>query len=359
MEGTLGPHTQLVVGVSGNTRDKQLPGACPEDKGLFWSLQAKNEAQGVKNNYSAPLAPSASDRRNSCHLKAWCSPAKTLGRDNCKRPWPMHRPFSIGQRRLNCNLWADHAFWWGGWWNLMWPSQMMPSWRGQHLRRAPRRMNQGTHPSGDPSSSHHWGAKGYPGARVRSPSQSMRSRGANWRTGHCKSASWWTCHFDSLHRGPHCWIGCFNGPCQGASWRARHNPVQCEKGEKGEVPHSNFPGWMEVLHPTRPVILAGWTPLTLSKLRQQCSSQTVGGRRAQHWWAKECKRAMQEESDSMLLPGSPEPRPEVAPLPGFKEVATCLMRESPSPTPIDPPETRQPDVLMGPIVAMMYTTYIV
>ena len=33
--GTSGPHTQLVVGASANPRDKLLPGACPEDKGLF------------------------------------------------------------------------------------------------------------------------------------------------------------------------------------------------------------------------------------------------------------------------------------------------------------------------------------
>ena len=33
-------------------------------------------------------------------------------------------------------------------------------------------------------------------------------------------------------------------------------PVQCEEKEKGEVPHSNFPGWMEVLHPAQLVIPA-------------------------------------------------------------------------------------------------------
>ena len=30
-------------------------------------------------------------------------------------------------------------------------------------------MNLGTHPSGDPSGSHHQGARGYPGAGIRSP----------------------------------------------------------------------------------------------------------------------------------------------------------------------------------------------
>ena len=44
-------------------------------------------------------------------------------------------------------------------------------------------------------------------------------------------------------------------------------PVQHEDKEKGEVPHNNFPGWMEVLHPAWSVIPAGQTPLTLRKLR--------------------------------------------------------------------------------------------
>ena len=36
-------------------------------------------------------------------------------------------------------------------------------------------------------------------------------------------------------------------------------PVWHEEKEKGEVPHSNFPGWTEVLHPTWSVIPAGQT----------------------------------------------------------------------------------------------------
>ena len=69
---------------------------------------------------------------------------------------------------------------------------------------------------------------------------------------------------------------------------------------------------------------------------------------------------MQEESDSMSLQGSPKPGPEVAPPPGFKEVVACLMRDSPTPAPTKaPPETRLPDVMMGPAVATMYATEIV
>ena len=57
-------------------------------------------------------------------------------------------------------------------------------------------------------------------------------------------------------------------------------PVWHEEKGKGEVPCSDFPGWMEVLHPTWSVTSAGQTPLTLGEFRQRCCSQSVGGRRA-------------------------------------------------------------------------------
>ena len=135
--------------------------------------------------------------------------------------------------------------------------------------------------------------------------------------------------------------------------------MQSKKEEKREVPHSDFPGWVEVLHPAQLVTPSGWTPLILGKLRQCCHSQNSGGRRAQHWQAKECKRAIEEESDSMSSWGSPMPGPEVAPPPCFKEVATCLMRDLPSLAPIEAcPETR-PLIMAGSVVATMYTTQIV
>ena len=49
-----------------------------------------------------------------------------------------------------------------------------------------------------------------------------------------------------------------------------------EKG-KGEVPHSDFPSWTKVLHPPKPVITTGQSPLTLDESRQRHCSQSVGG----------------------------------------------------------------------------------
>ena len=54
-------------------------------------------------------------------------------------------------------------------------------------------------------------------------------------------------------------------------------PEQQEEKGKGEAPHSSFPGWMEVLHPTQLVTSARQTPLTLHELRQRCHIQSVGG----------------------------------------------------------------------------------
>ena len=71
---------------------------------------------------------------------------------------------------------------------------------------------------------------------------------------------------------------------QWADWRARCSPCAAWGERKGEVPHSNLPGWTEVMHPSQTMITAGQAPLTISKLRQQHHSQRVGRRRA-----KECR----------------------------------------------------------------------
>ena len=83
----------------------------------------------------------------------------------------------------------------------------------------------------------------------------------------------------------------------------------------------------------------------------------MGGRRARHWRAEECRQAEQERSGSESSPGSPEPTPKVTPPPGFKGVAVCLLRESPLSAPIEAtPEVRQLAMLEEPAVTTMYDT---
>ena len=70
--------------------------------------------------------------------------------------------------------------------------------------------------------------------------------------------------------------------------------------------------------------------------------------------------AAEGESGSMSLLGSPMPDPGVAPPPDFREVVACLMRDPPFLASIKaPPETRLPDVMAGPVVATLSTTWIV
>ena len=71
-------------------------------------------------------------------------------------------------------------------------------------------------------------------------------------------------------------------------------PVQCEDKGKGEVPHSDYPGWMQVLHLAQSATSAREIPLPPGELRQRYHSWSVGGRRAQHQRAKEHRQAKQE-----------------------------------------------------------------
>ena len=95
-------------------------------------------------------------------------------------------------------------------------------------------------------------------------------------------------------------------------------PAWCEDKGKGEVPHSDYPGWMEVLHPVWLATSIREIPLLPSELRQRHSSWSVRGRRAQCQRAEECRQAEQERPGSGSSPGSPEPMPKVMPPPGFK-----------------------------------------
>ena len=55
-------------------------------------------------------------------------------------------------------------------------------------------------------------------------------------------------------------------------------PVQHEDKGKGEIPHSDFPGWTEVLHHAhaQSVTFAREIPLPPSELRQRHCSQSGG-----------------------------------------------------------------------------------
>ena len=66
-------------------------------------------------------------------------------------------------------------------------------------------------------------------------------------------------------------------------------PAWDEDKGKGEVTHSDYPGWTEVLHPAQLVTSTEEIPLPPSELRQRHHSQSAGGRRAQCQRAEECR----------------------------------------------------------------------
>ena len=133
--------------------------------------------------------------------------------------------------------------------------------------------------------------------------------------------------------------------------------MQQEVAEERKVPSSNFPCWTEVIHPTQPVTPAGWTPPTLGELRWHCHSWSLGGRRAWHQQAEEHLNGYERGVWLDIIAGVLCAQSRVAPPPGFREVADCLMRDPPSPAPIEAsPETRLPNVMVGPMVATLSAT---
>ena len=200
----------------------------------------------------------------------------------------------------------------------------------------PRRTNPGTHPSGDPGESHHWGARGYSGTRIRSPPTPQEIKEPTKELTPAEVSTEDTAPTEEPIEELATLMATVSQPAE----EPDIPPVWHEEREKGEVPWSNFPGWIDVLHPTQPVIPSGWNPLTISELRWWCHSQSVGRRRAQHQWAEEHKWAMQETSDLTSSPGSPKPRPKITLPPDFKGVVACLLQDSPSLAPIDPPRNK-------------------
>ena len=136
-------------------------------------------------------------------------------------------------------------------------------------------------------------------------------------------------------------------------------PVWHEQRERGEVPHSNFPSWTEALHPAQSLIPTGQTPLTLSKLRWQCHSQSMGeggpGIKGPRNASGPYRR-----SQTRCCCWGPQAQTGDHTTSRLQGVAACLLRDSPSPAAIEvPTEARQPNALTRPAVATIYATHIV
>ena len=125
-------------------------------------------------------------------------------------------------------------------------------------------------------------------------------------------------------------------------------PVPCKEKEEGEVPHSSYPGWMEVLHPSWTVTPLG-KPLWLwASWGGNTTARVQGKRKVQDQRATGHQQAMLEEDDSSPSLECPEAIPRMALPPGFKGVVACLLRIHPPWLPLSPPEPGQPDTSTGP-----------
>ena len=106
-------------------------------------------------------------------------------------------------------------------------------------------------------------------------------------------------------------------------WRLWKNPT------KREQPPNRFPGWREVLHPSRPVVAAGQIPPISQGSKQRPLSQSSGKRMVQHQWADELK-VQSTKSKPTSLTKALEIAQWVTLPPGFLGATACLQRD-PSP----------------------------
>ena len=125
-----------------------------------------------------------------------------------------------------------------------------------------------------------------------------------------------------------------------------------------------FPKSVPWLEESASPLLAGychWTSLSgPGQSRWRHHNWSSGERRAQCQRAEECLQVEQTKRGSTSPPRSPEPMPEFALPPGFKEVMACLQRE---PLPLTasevPMEPMQPEVIVEPVVAMVCASHTV
>ena len=88
-----------------------------------------------------------------------------------------------------------------------------------------------------------------------------------------------------------------------------------------------FPGWREVLHPSRPVTATRQVPPIPQQSRQRPCSKSFGGRRAQHQWAEEQLQVQITRSEPTSPIGLLKTAWQVTPPLGFWEVMSCLQRD--------------------------------
>ena len=130
-----------------------------------------------------------------------------------------------------------------------------------------------------------------------------------------------------------CWRGCCEGYWGGNSPIVRPMEGSCtfqtldEEPTRREQSPNRFPGWKEVLHPSR-LVIAAWQILSTSwGCKQRPHSRSSGKRMAQHQKADEELKVLGTKSEPTLSTKVLVIAWQVSPPPGFLRVTACLQRD--------------------------------
>ena len=122
-------------------------------------------------------------------------------------------------------------------------------------------------------------------------------------------------------------------------------------------PLNKFPGWEQVLHPSRPVVATGQIPPLSRSPRQRPCSRSLG--EGLVWMPQpEGLRALATQSEHPSPTKELEVAQQVMPPPGFAGITACLWRDQP-PEEVPDPDSLRMAVLLGPAIVTMSASCIV
>ena len=106
---------------------------------------AKSKVQDVKNNYLALPAPKCICWKEFLPPQDPMFPCQDFREEQAQKTLAYVWALQYWVEKTNLPMPGQPQVWqgvsknWSRWWNLMWPSWMMPYWRGQHLRRSSKK----------------------------------------------------------------------------------------------------------------------------------------------------------------------------------------------------------------------------
>ena len=147
----------------------------------------------------------------------------------------------------------------------------------------------------------------------------------------------------------------FHSPAEEVAMKATE-----KEPTRREQPPNQFPGWREVLHPSRLVITAGQIPPISRGSKQRPHSRSSGESIVRSQWADEELKAQNIKSEPMSPTNVLDIAQQVTPPSGFLQVKACLWRSPSLGKAHDvPPEPLQIAAVMEPTVVTMSASCII